>query len=103
MIAGHNNSVNDFSHVVYPGDLRNCETCHVDGSHLLPLPDGLLDTITNWDFFTPTQPIAAACLSCHDGQEAAAHAETMTASFGESCSACHGQGKEAAVEKVHAQ
>jgi len=103
VVIGRNGSVNDFSDVVYPGDLRNCEKCHVNDSYLLPLPDGLLPTTTERDFFDPTLPVSAACLSCHDGQDAAAHAETMTSGLGEACSACHGQGKEFDVEKVHAR
>ena len=46
---------------------------------------------------------AAACLSCHDDDDTAVHAYTNTAFFGESCSTCHGEGKDAAVDKVHAQ
>jgi hypothetical protein len=48
------------------------------------------------------QPEAAACLSCHDDDDTAVHAYSNTAFFGESCSTCHGQGKEFAVDKVHA-
>jgi len=49
------------------------------------------------------QPIAAACLACHDSDYAAAHADTNTSIFGEACTNCHGEGKTFAVEKVHAR
>jgi len=93
----------DFSNIEFPGDLRNCEKCHVDDSYTLPLPDGLLPTSTSKAFWEPLEPIAAACLSCHDDATTAAHADANTTFFGESCSTCHGVGKEFDVEKVHAR
>ena len=33
VIYGFGGSVNDFSHVAYPGDLANCEGCHVAGGY----------------------------------------------------------------------
>ena len=55
---------------------------------------------------TSTSPMAAgaaSCLSCHDSVDAAAHAYTNTAPFGESCASCHGTDAEFAVAKVHAR
>ncbi len=92
----------DFSHVEFPGDLRNCDKCHVNDSQQLPLPAGLLPTLTPAQWWDPTMPMAAACLSCHDGDDAAAHAYANTTFFGESCATCHGEGKAFAVDKVHA-
>lgn len=93
----------DFSDVEFPGDLRNCETCHVNDSYKLPLPDDLLPTTTGKALWEPMQATAAACLSCHDGDDAASHAFANTTVFGESCATCHGEGKNFAVEKVHAR
>ena len=93
----------DFSNVEYPGDLRNCDACHVNNSQQLPVYSDALPTITNNAWWTPMEPQAAACLSCHDGDDAAAHAYSNTTFFGESCSTCHGEGKSAAVDKVHAR
>jgi len=67
------------------------------------LPAGVLATPTPRALFTPTQPIAAACLGCHDDDATANHAFANTTYFGESCVTCHGQGMEFAVEKVHAR
>lgn len=93
----------DFSHVEFSGDLRNCEKCHVNGSEQLPLPQGLLPTSTPLQWWDPTLPMAAACLSCHDGDEAAAHAYSNTAFFGESCSVCHGEDRSFSVDRLHAR
>jgi OmcA/MtrC family decaheme c-type cytochrome len=93
----------DFSEVDYPGDLRNCEKCHVNDSYLLPLPDDLLPTTTSKALWEPMQPTAAACLSCHDSDDTASHAFANTTIFGESCATCHGEGMTFAVEKVHAR
>ena len=93
----------DYSEVEFPGDLRNCDTCHVNNSQQIPLPFGLLPTTTPQNWWSPMQPQTAACLSCHDGDDTAIHAYSNTAFFGESCSTCHGEGRVAAVDKVHAR
>src|SRR5262249_23438672 len=95
----------DFNSVRFPGDLRDCSTCHTGGSQQLPdtAPPGLLATATPRDWYSPMQHNATACLACHDTQAAAAHAFTMTAPFGEACATCHGADAEFAVDKVHAR
>lgn len=93
----------DFSDIHFPGDLRDCETCHVNDSYELPLPDGLLATITPQELLPETPPITAACVACHQSDEARTHALAQTTFFGESCTACHGEGKAFDVEKVHAR
>jgi hypothetical protein len=103
VVYGYRSSLHDYSHVEYPGDLRNCEKCHVEGSYTLPLPAGVLDTTTPRDYWTPMQPVSASCLSCHDDSSSAAHADANTSDFGESCDTCHGEGKTYAVERVHAR
>jgi len=103
VVYGYRSSLHDYSHVEYPGDLRNCDACHVNDTQQLPLPADVLPTVTPWDWWTPTDPAAAACLSCHDDDEAASHAAANTSFIGESCSVCHGEGKDAAVNKVHAK
>jgi len=103
VVRGFNQSIHDYSDVEYPGDLRDCDKCHRNNSQQLSgLPAGLLPTLTPQGLWSPTQPQAAACLSCHDSDEAANHAYTNSTSFGESCATCHGEGKVASVDKVHA-
>jgi OmcA/MtrC family decaheme c-type cytochrome len=52
-IIGFQQSVNDYSTVVFPQDIRNCTTCH-----RADLAPGAVSWYTN--------PSAAACTSCHD-------------------------------------
>jgi OmcA/MtrC family decaheme c-type cytochrome len=96
----------NFGGVRYPGDPRNCAKCHIDKpapTYTLPLADGLLPTVAPKFFFSPVQPMSASCLSCHNGEDAAAHADLMTAPIGESCTVCHQEGADFAVTKVHAR
>ncbi|HET9708151.1 MAG TPA: OmcA/MtrC family decaheme c-type cytochrome, partial [Gemmatimonadales bacterium] len=103
-------SVNNFNEVRFPGDRRDCQTCHAGETEevLDPAPAGLLPTITQRDWYSPQQHYAAACLGCHDGEAAAAHAFSMTVTFpngkaAEACATCHGPNAEFAVDKVHAR
>lgn len=114
----------DFGEVRFPGDLRDCETCHAKGTASLPLVDGALPskeesyrcsenpaadadsycTPSSFTLVSSTSipPEAAACTACHDGPAARAHAELMTTSLGqESCATCHGKGSAFAVDVVH--
>jgi len=93
----------DFSDIVFTGDLRNCDACHVNNSQQVPTSDGLLPQITPNFWWDPIEPAGAACLSCHDSDDASAHAYSNTAFFGESCGTCHGEGKSSSVDKVHAR
>lgn len=51
-IIGFQQSVNDFSTVVFPQDIRNCTKCH--------------ETSSSQNFIWYSQPNRAACGSCHD-------------------------------------
>ncbi|MBT8049288.1 MAG: OmcA/MtrC family decaheme c-type cytochrome, partial [Xanthomonadales bacterium] len=104
VVYGYRSSVHDYSHVEFPGDLRNCESCHVDDSYNLPIPAGALPTHSPSTPLTEMMPATSACLSCHDSFNAAAHADANTSSnLGESCGVCHGEGKTYSVERVHAR
>jgi OmcA/MtrC family decaheme c-type cytochrome len=93
----------NFNHVLFPGDRRDCQSCHVAGEYQLPLGEDNLPTETLRDFYSPQQPTATSCLGCHDTRSAAAHAFVNTAPFGEACASCHGPNAEFAVDKVHAR
>ncbi len=98
----------NFNDVRFPGDTRNCAKCHAGTSYTLPLPTGIAVVQTPRDYFSPQGPGTAACLGCHDNQDAAAHAYLNTTNFGgtataEACATCHGTGKDWAVDKVHAR
>ena len=99
----------DFKEVTYPGDRNDCNACHVGTSYQVPLPStNIAVTTPNW-YWSPTQPIAAACLACHDSPSTAAHAFLNTTTFGgsavtaESCPVCHKEGADFAVTKAHAR
>ncbi len=92
-----------FNEVGYPGDLRNCSACHVNGSEQLPLSTDLA-TVKSPNAAIPVMgKTTAACLACHDSLPAAAHASVNTGSLGESCATCHGSSSDFSVSKVHAQ
>lgn len=103
----------DFGEVLFPGDLRNCESCHIEGSQLIPpYPDTALPTLrTKLDPATgnvipadppETAPITSVCTACHDSDAAIAHAATQTAPDGaEACAVCHAEGRDEAISIVH--
>jgi OmcA/MtrC family decaheme c-type cytochrome len=105
----------DFGEVRFPGDLRICDTCHVQDSQLIPpYPNTALPTLhTKLDPSTggvipavppEIQPITSVCTACHDGDDAIAHAATQTAPNGtEACPVCHEEGRPFAVSVVHAE
>ncbi len=93
-----------FNEVLYPGDRRNCVTCHSSAATAnLPVVAGAIDTPTLKDWYSPMGPGTTACLGCHDNRDAAAHAYINTATFGEACATCHGANSEWSVAKVHAR
>lgn len=92
---------NSYNEVRYPSARSNCLMCHEGNTYTRAT--GALATLTPADFFSPQRQMTAACLGCHDSVGAAAHAYTNTAAFGESCRACHGEGREYAISRAHAQ
>ncbi len=74
-----------YNDVVFPrfdGGVAACDACHVAG----------------WE-----DPTTRGCISCHDTDDAAAHAAIMTDDvYGESCDVCHGPGRASPVDEAHA-
>jgi OmcA/MtrC family decaheme c-type cytochrome len=104
IVYGFGNVANDFSHVRFPGDLRDCAKCHVNDSESLPLPAPRTNVQNPRAWYNPMGPTAAACTACHTQQSAAAHTNLMTSpTLGESCEVCHGRDADFAVDKVHAR
>jgi OmcA/MtrC family decaheme c-type cytochrome len=101
-VYGFRSSVHNYNELVFPGDLRSCDTCHIDGSYNVPTPEGSYEVTTERSYYSPTQPAATACLACHSTVDAAAHAYVNTAPFGESCASCHGEDREFSVDALHA-
>jgi OmcA/MtrC family decaheme c-type cytochrome len=104
VVVGFNSSVNDFSGVRFPSELRNCLNCHVDvngkGTFELPLAKNVLGTTVNTKStylvaldatrsinVNPADdikisPTAATCSACHDKAEVRSHmVRTGGASF----------------------
>lgn len=87
-------SSDDFSHVIFPQDVRNCTKCHSQS--------------TSWN----EKPSRLACLACHDSDAAKAHASLMTWdatpddpwNIGgvESCVICHDSDGAFSAKRVHA-
>jgi OmcA/MtrC family decaheme c-type cytochrome len=93
----------DFTEVRYPGDRRNCNACHVNGSEQLPLNEDLLNVSSPRGLLNPAGPATAACTSCHTSLPAASHSLSNTTTLGEACAACHSTGNEFGVPKIHAR
>ncbi|MBZ5596659.1 MAG: OmcA/MtrC family decaheme c-type cytochrome [Acidobacteriia bacterium] len=102
-IYGFGGSVNDFTDVRFPGDLRDCEKCHVNSSEQLPLGDNLLNVTTPRGYINPTPPTMAACVACHTDKTAASHAVANTTQLGEACVVCHGPDAQFSIDKIHAR
>jgi len=103
IVYGFGGSKNDFSDVRFPGDRRDCSTCHVNGSEQLPLQAGLLNIDDQRGPINPIGPIASACTGCHVSTPATSHVLAQTTQLGESCEVCHGSTAEFSVNKVHAR
>ncbi|HEY7534854.1 MAG TPA: OmcA/MtrC family decaheme c-type cytochrome, partial [Thermodesulfobacteriota bacterium] len=109
----------DFGEVRFPGDLRDCEACHLPGTYILDpghgiLGNGILST-TNREFVyikgettkTVTEtffttPIISVCTSCHDdlginetrdGLTGENHSVANIVASENECVECHGAGQ----------
>ncbi|MHB1135148.1 MAG: OmcA/MtrC family decaheme c-type cytochrome [Chloroflexota bacterium] len=106
IIYGNRSSVNQFDHVLYPTDRRNCGNCHREQSQLpeyLHVGAQPVVVTQNGAVVSSTPPISAACTACHDSEQAIAHASANVAPGGtETCAVCHGEGQSEAVSQVHA-
>ncbi|HKA15513.1 MAG TPA: OmcA/MtrC family decaheme c-type cytochrome, partial [Myxococcota bacterium] len=88
IVYGFGHSVNDFSHIHYIGNRRNCETCHRPGTYGTEHAfDALPTTVdTEADKASSTDdlnisPVASVCSSCHDSEAAITHMKLFGASF----------------------
>jgi OmcA/MtrC family decaheme c-type cytochrome len=121
-VCGFGNTGIDFSDVVYPGKLSNCEGCHLAGTYYPPDASAALATTfdAGADRSTPagdvaTTPSAAACSACHGDATARQHMQLNSGSFdavkdassatpgvpAETCADCHGPGKPTDVKVQH--
>ncbi|MGB8930303.1 MAG: hypothetical protein WCC48_03525, partial [Anaeromyxobacteraceae bacterium] len=118
-----------FDDVRFPGELANCELCHLKDTWTLEsIPAGAQPTTANersslrhtaafnadGSVKTPAVaahtsasdpkvlPITATCLSCHTNGAAVDHAAGKTSGGVEQCATCHGSGGAESVRKWHA-
>jgi OmcA/MtrC family decaheme c-type cytochrome len=87
----------------YPGDLRDCNACHVNNSQQLPLRSGMLPVQDARQALPVVMPETAACTSCHSSTYVKSHALANTTELGESCATCHGPNAEHSVDRAHAR
>jgi OmcA/MtrC family decaheme c-type cytochrome len=98
VIYGFNDSLHDYSDVVYPQDIRNCTKCHDGSDPATPQGD-------NWK----THPTMQACTSCHDDTSfvsppppgMALHSGGPLPGNNGSCSGCHAPSGVAETSAVH--
>lgn len=93
----------NYQEVRFPGDLRDCTTCHVNNSYQVDNVGAKAMVASPGGFMPQTAPISAACQGCHDDKSTASHALINTSVLGESCVTCHGQNAEFSADKVHAR
>ncbi|HLJ48917.1 MAG TPA: OmcA/MtrC family decaheme c-type cytochrome [Bryobacteraceae bacterium] len=93
----------NYQEVRFPGDLRDCSTCHLDGTYRPENVGAKAMIASPGGFLQQTGPIAAACQGCHDDKSTASHALANTTTLGESCATCHGQNGDFSVDVVHAR
>jgi OmcA/MtrC family decaheme c-type cytochrome len=101
-VFGFGASRNNYNRILFPGDRRDCSSCHVNGSEELPLAATAMVTDPRGPI-DPVGPITSACTGCHSSLPAASHALTNTSRLGEACATCHGPDAEFSVSKVHAR
>lgn len=102
-IYGFGNVPHNYNEVRYPGDLRNCDACHVNNSQQVPLDSRLLPVTDPRGWLNPVGPTTSACTGCHASVYAASHALANTTQLGESCAACHKPNAQFSVDRSHAR
>ena len=121
-VCGYQNSAHDYTGVVYPGKLNNCEGCHLAGTYYPVDPTKVLGTTVDagtdrsiLSDDTVISPNSAICSSCHTSDLARNHMEqnggdfnakkdetgALISSGNETCQLCHGPGASADVGVVH--
>jgi OmcA/MtrC family decaheme c-type cytochrome len=123
-LCGYRNTPHDYTAVVYPGRLNNCEGCHLSGTFYPVDPNAV--TATTIDVGgdrssllddVAISPNAAVCSGCHNHQDNLArnHMTQNGADFAatkmedgalssastETCQLCHGPGASADTAVMH--
>ena len=120
--CGYGNRPHDYTHVVYPGRLNNCEGCHLEGTYFPVDPTDVLATTVDAGTDRSTlvddvaiSPNTAVCSSCHMDDLARNHMTqnggdfnagkddtgAMISTGNETCQLCHGPGASADTGVMH--
>lgn len=81
----------------FKGGVSECTKCHGANNNAWKEPAPRSHPLEP----TPVRTWAAVCSSCHDSAAAETHFFVQSYNGGESCSVCHGPGKEFSVELSH--
>jgi OmcA/MtrC family decaheme c-type cytochrome len=104
IVYGFQSSVHDFSNVQFPGNLTQCESCHLPDAYGMDRLSGGQPTVIS-QAGEPVQtvwPIQAVCTACHDSNAVTGHAELQTTASGiETCELCHSPGSEFDITEAH--
>lgn len=125
-VCGYRNSAHDYTGVVYPGRLNNCEGCHIkvdDIGTYYPVdpaivPATTVDTGADRSILSDDiaiSPNSSVCSSCHTSDLARNHMVqnggdftagkdengALVSSGNETCQLCHGPGASADVGELH--
>jgi OmcA/MtrC family decaheme c-type cytochrome len=121
-VCGFNNSAHDYSDVVYPGRLNNCEGCHFENTYYPVDPAAVLGTSIDSGGDRSSllddivlSPNTSVCSSCHMSDLARNHMiqnggdfdadkdETgaLISTGAETCQLCHGPGASADTKVMH--
>ncbi len=121
-VCGYRNTAHPYFDVVYPGQLNNCEGCHLPNTYYPVDPAAVPATTVDAgpDRSTLTDDVAispntSVCSSCHTSSIAAEHMIQNGGDFAagktddgvmqsagvETCELCHGPGRSADVKDVH--
>ena len=121
-VCGFRNSAHDYTGLVYPGKLNNCEGCHLEGTYYPVDPTSVLATTVDAGADRSTllddvaiSPNSAVCSSCHMSDLAMNHMRqnggdfaagkddngTLISTGTETCQLCHGPGASADVGVMH--
>ncbi|MGI9246787.1 MAG: OmcA/MtrC family decaheme c-type cytochrome, partial [Steroidobacteraceae bacterium] len=124
-VCGFGNTANRFGDVSYPGQLNNCEGCHLPNTYypvdatpetgVLPTTFDAGADVTSLADDRAVTPNSAVCSACHASPAARAHMDQNGGSFDaaktatgrlasgtiETCGLCHGSGRVADVKQVH--
>lgn len=94
VVYGFRNTPHDFSDVGFPAEARDCEACHVNGSHRLPLGANVLaTTVDTQATVASSSPFGTSDFIPGDGSASEPTGDGNITATAAVCSACHDTGE----------